>query len=141
MAYSVQIMHLARQELARRKEDNQSQYNQRIQQAYAQVPRLRQIDIELRRTMAQAAQAVFVQGGDAVAAMEQVKKENLALQQERKELEKTHFEPGYLDEKPICDRCGGSGYLGANMCECLRELCRQEQKKELTLLSGGNISR
>lgn len=140
MAYSVQIMHLARQELARRKEDNQSQYNQRIQQAYAQVPRLRQIDMELRRTMAQAAQAVFVQGGDAVAAMEQVKQENLALQQERKALEKTHFEPGYLDEKPICDRCGGSGYLGSAMCRCLHSLCIAEQKRQLQRLFLGQGS-
>ena len=32
---------------------------------------------------------------------------------------------GYLDESPICDNCGGSGYVGTTMCECLRELCRQ----------------
>ncbi len=37
----------------------------------------------------------------------------------------------------MCDRCGGSGYVGSTMCECLRELCRQEQKKELTFLNVG----
>ena len=47
-----------------------------------------------------------------------------------------HFEPGYLDEMPICETCGGSGYLGTSMCECLLELCRQEQKKEVSILSG-----
>ncbi|MBQ8797070.1 MAG: ATP-binding protein [Oscillospiraceae bacterium] len=135
--YSANIMHLARQELARRKEDSQSQYRQRIQEAYAKVPRLRQIDLELRRTMTQAAQAVFTRGGDAVAAMEQVKKENLALQQERKALEEKYFTPGYLEEKPICDRCGGSGYLGTDMCRCLHTLCVAEQKKELSRLCTG----
>ena len=51
-----------------------------------------------------------------------------------------HFPEGYLDEKPICDRCGGTGYVGSAMCDCLKELCRQEQKKELTLLHVGNES-
>ena len=137
MPYSAHIMHLARQELARRKEDNQSQYRQRILEAYEKVPRLREIDLELRRTMTQAAQAVFTRGGDAVAAMEQVKKENLALQQERKALEEKYFTPGYLEEKPICDRCGGSGYLGIDMCRCLHSLCVAEQKKELSRLCTG----
>jgi len=27
--------------------------------------------------------------------------------------------------------------VGSNMCECLRELCRQEQKREVSILSGG----
>lgn len=137
MSYNANIMRLARQELARRKEDNQSQYRQRIQEAYAKVPRLRGIDLELRRTMTQAAQAVFASGGDAVAAMEQVKKENLTLQQERKALEEKYFTPGYLEEKPICDRCGGSGYLGSDMCRCLHSLCVAEQKKELSRLCTG----
>ena len=35
--------------------------------------------------------------------------------------------PGYLDEKPICESCGGNGYIGTTMCKCLKELCRQEQ--------------
>ena len=138
MAYSAQIMHLARQELARRKEDNQSQYNQRIREAYAKVPRLKQIDLELRMTMAQAAQATFATGADPVAAFEQAKQANLALQQERKALEETYFTPGYLEEKPICDRCGGSGYIGANMCRCLHSLCITEQKKELHRLCTGH---
>ena len=47
-----------------------------------------------------------------------------------------NFEEGFLDDSPICSVCGGSGYVGTTMCECLRELCRQEQKKEVSILSG-----
>ena len=137
MSYSAHIVRFARQELARRKEDSQSQYRQRVQEAYSKVPRLREIDLELRRTMTQAAQAVFTQGGDPVAAMEQVKKENLALQRERKDLAEKYFTPGYLEEKPICAHCGGSGYLGSNMCRCLHALCIAEQKRELKRLCNG----
>ena len=137
MAYSAEVVKRARARLAQAKADRESENNLHLHQAYSQVPRLRQIDLQLRKTMALAAQAVFTQGGDAQAAMEEVKQANLALQQERAELVALYFEEGFLDESPICDRCGGSGYIGSTMCECLQELCRQEQKKELTLLTGG----
>ena len=55
-------------------------------------------------------------------------------------LAETCFEPGYLDDSPLCHICGGTGYVGSNMCECLRELCRQEQKKEVSILSGSTDS-
>jgi len=48
-----------------------------------------------------------------------------------------NFAPGYLDERPICPHCGGSGYVGSRVCVCLQELCRQEQKKELARLTTG----
>ena len=79
----------------------------------------------------------MARGGSFGDAMEQARDRNLALQQERKHLAALYFEEGYLDDSPICDICGGSGYVGSNMCECLRELCRQEQKKELTFLNVG----
>lgn len=137
MAYSNEIVRKARERLAQAKADRESENNQHLAMAYEKVPRLREIDSQLRRTMAQAAQTAFTQGIDVQAAMEQIKQKNLALQQERAALAAIHFEEGFLDDSPICDRCGGSGYIGSTMCECLQELCRQEQKKELTLLSGG----
>ena len=55
---------------------------------------------------------------------------------ERAALAAANFEEGFLDDSPICDKCGGSGYVGSTMCECLSELCRQEQKKEISVLSN-----
>ena len=140
MAYSKEVVQRARARLAQAKEDRESENRQHLAEAYDRVPRLRQIDILLRRTMAMAAQAVFASGGDVQAAMAEAKAQNQALQQERAWLIDANFEEGFLDETPICDRCGGTGYMGSTMCECLAELCRQEQKKELSLLSGGKES-
>ena len=137
MAYSAEVIARARARLAQAKEDRESENRQHLAEAYEIVPRIKEIDIQLRRTMALAAQAAFTSGTDAREALEQVKQKNLSLQQEREYLVQEYFEEGYLDDSPICSRCGGSGYLGSNMCECLAELCRQEQKKELNLLSGG----
>ena len=138
MAYSKEVVRRARQRLADAKADRELENRIHLQQAYAQVPRLQQIDTMLRRSMALAAQAVFAQGGDAKLAMEEVRQANLALQQERKQLAEQYFEEGYLDDSPICSLCGGSGYIGSTMCTCLTELCRQEQQKELSLLASGD---
>lgn len=140
MAYSAQVMARARARLAEAREDRESENRQHLAEAYAQVPRIREIDMLLRKTMAVTARLAFASGADAREAMEQVKEQNLSLQREREYLIRENFEEGFLDESPICDHCGGLGYVGSNMCECLRELCRQEQRKELTLLSGGKES-
>ena len=137
MGYSAQVIARARQKLAQQKADKESQNRQALQRAYEAVPRLRQIDIQLRSTMAQAAQAVFADGGDIRAAMDAVKQKNLELQRERKELIQANFAPGYLDETTICATCGGSGYIGSSMCACLKNLCLQEQKQELLQLTEG----
>ena len=138
MAYSAEVIARARARLAQAKEDRESENRQHLAEAYQRVPRIREIDMQLRRTMAQAAQAVFASGDPN--ALEQVKQQNLTLQREREALAREYFEEGFLDDSPICDRCGGSGYLGSAMCECLTELCRQEQKKEISVLSGGKES-
>ena len=136
MAYSAEVVRRARVRLAQAKEDRESENRQHLADAYAKDPRIKEIDLELRRTMAKAAQAAFLQGSDGRDLLEQVRQNNLELQQERAILAMEHFEPGYLDETPICESCGGSGYIGTSMCECLLELCRQEQKREVSILSG-----
>ena len=136
MAYSNEIVRKAQQRLAQQKADRESVILQRMHEAYAKVPRIREIDMLLRSSITQAAQVAFTQGGDARAEMEKVKAQNLLLQKERKELAEANFPAGYLDETPICPTCGGSGYIGSTMCTCLQELCRQEQIKQISVLAS-----
>ena len=140
MAYSAEVVRRARERLAQAKEDRESENRQHLAEGYARVPRIREIDIQLRQTMARAAQAAFRQGSDGRAEMEAIRAENLSLQRERARLVSEHFEVGFLDDSPICLNCGGSGYVGSSMCECLQELCRQEQKKEVSILAGSRES-
>ena len=139
MGYSVEVIRRARERLAQARSERERENREQLQIAYRQQPRLKEIDRLLRMTMAKAACSVF-SGGDAQSLMEQAKQENLALQRERKQIIESCFEPGFLEEKSICPTCSGMGYVGSNMCSCLAELCRQEQKKELTFLSAGKES-
>ena len=137
MGYSAEVMQRARARLAAAKADRESENRQHLEEAYTKLPRLREIDRQLRLTMAMAAQAVFSKGGDVNEALEEARKQNLALQKEREVLIRMYFEEGYLDDSPICDRCGGSGYVGAAMCRCLATLCLEEQRRELAELTTG----
>ncbi len=135
VAYSSDVVRRAQQRLAEMKSERESQQWRRLNQAYTQVPRIKEIDLLLRRNMSVAAQSVF--SGSAQSVMEEVKAQSLALQKERDELIRANFQPGYIDESPICAKCGGAGYIGSTMCSCLGDLCRQEQLRELSLLNCG----
>lgn len=137
MPYSVEVTRRAQQRLAQQKADQESKYNHRLFEAYEKLPRLKELDMALRKSVVLAAQAAFTKGQDVTQVMQQVKQANLAMQEERKALLEANFAPGWLDDSPICPHCGGSGYIGAVMCSCLKELCRQEQKQELLQLTSG----
>lgn len=137
MAYSDAIVQRALCRLQSEKEQNEQSSRARIAAIYEKEPRLAEIERELRKTAAHVLAVTFRTQGDPVSAMQQLKKENLALQQERDWILQTEgLEPDDLTVQPICPKCGGTGYVGAAMCECLKELCRQEQKKELAALLG-----
>ena len=137
MGYSAQVIARAQQRLAQQKADKESRYRGALAQAYDRVPRIREIDMQLRSTMTLAARTAFEKGIDAREAMAKVKEVNLALQAERQQLIAENFPENFLDETPICDLCGGNGYIGSNMCRCLGKLCVEEQRKEITLLTTG----
>ena len=77
MNYSKEVLSRARAILAQKKADRESENAARLQAAYARLPRLKEIDMALVRTMAQAAQTAFLQGADGKAALEQVRQTNL----------------------------------------------------------------
>ena len=131
MAYSGEVLRRARLRLEQAKADREAENQQHKRLAYEKVPRLAEIDRELRLSMAQVARTVFQQGLDPQGEFDRIRRENQALQREREWLIEDNFEEGYLDDTPICTICGGSGYVGSRMCECLRELCRQEQRRDL----------
>ena len=136
MGYSNEVIQRAWRQLESSNSQARSENHRRLTEAYARVPRLKQIDSLLRRSMVLAARAAFAKGEEAQQIMEEAKNANLALQQERRELVEANFTAGWLDDG-ICPSCGGNGYIGSAMCSCLDAICKQEQKKEVSLLSCG----
>ena len=128
MAYSSEVVSRAQKRLAKLKSDRESLQWHRLLEAYDRVPRIREIDQQLRKNMSAVALSAF--NKDYI-------EQGMALQQERQQLINANFPRGYIDEGPMCPHCSDNGYLGSTMCSCLAELCRREQQAELSLLSCG----
>ena len=135
MAYTNTVLNRARARLSQENERKRGEYEEHLARAYALRPQLREIDRQLRGTGARLASLIFQREGDPQAELAKLRAENRALQDRRQWiLDEAELPEGYLDDSPVCSLCGGSGYGGSRMCECLRELCRQEQKRELAAL-------
>ncbi len=142
MAYTNTVLQRARARYEQAKAERAKQYEAHLRQAYREHPRLEEIDRELKLTMVNLMANALRQGEDIQIALEEIKDLNLSLQQEREWIiEAAEYEEGFLDDSPLCTRCNGTGYCGSSMCSCLSELCRQEQKKELTSLIGSGTER
>ena len=132
MAYSKEVLHRAEARLEQARRQNELDCERRISAIYEKLPRLAEIDRELRKTSAKVYAAAFRESESPEQAMQKLKEENLSLQRERDWiLESENIDPEDLEREPVCRLCSGSGWRGAVMCECLQELCRQEQKKVL----------
>ena len=102
---------------------------------YTKLPRVAAIDRELRRTITQIIAASLRDGSDPVPAIGVIRDKNLSLQAEKAALLTEHGYPAdALDDKPACPKCSDTGWVGANMCACLKALCTEEQIRELSKL-------
>lgn len=87
---------------------------------YEEIPQLREFDAQLAATSTKIMAAV-TSGGDVKAKIEELRKENMDIRQKRGALLVAHGYPAdYTDIKHSCDKCNDSGYVGINMCQCMK---------------------
>ena len=135
MGYDANVLRRATQRLEQGRRERRERVENLRRDAYARQPKLERLDRQLQQTMAQLVAAALRQGGDPARAVREVRERNLAIQQERAVLLGALGLPeDALDDKPACPLCGDTGWQGAKMCRCLRELCAREQIAELSKL-------
>ena len=133
MAYDGKIMRRALQRFEEDRTQRENRLEERRQNIFRRQPRLRQIDSELRSTMSRIIARALRQGTDPRPAVEQLREENLGLQEEKRVLLAGMGLPeDALDAKPACALCGDTGYRGGAVCRCLKQYYAQEQQKELS---------
>lgn len=142
MGYSASVLHSAQARLAARRASREAAQQAQRAEIFQKLPRAREIDGQLRQTIAQVIAAALRDGGDPSASVEQVRRRNLALQEELSALLTANGYPAdALEDKPLCAKCGDAGWVGTRMCDCLKVLCAQEQIRELSgLLDLGEQS-
>ena len=142
MAYDGKVMREALQRFEEDKQRRASQAAARRQRIYREVPRLEEIEQQLRGTMGRIMAQALRRGEDPVPAIQRLRAENLSLQQERAQLLTAHGYPAdALVDKPRCVLCGDTGYCGGRICACLQKYYAQEQIRSLSsLLDVGSQS-
>ena len=133
MSYEPNILRRATQRLRSRSEQHAREVYALRTRLTRENPRLGQLDAALRGTMSEVAELILSDAADKETKLEEIKNRNLALQAEREELlDALGYGPAALDDGPVCPNCRDTGWVGADMCPCLRALCAKEQVKELS---------
>ena len=142
MAYDGKVMSAALQRFEEDKQRRASQAAARRLRIYREIPRLEEIERELRGTMSRILSEALQHGEDPAPALARIRAENALLQQERAQLLTAHgYAADALEDKPRCVLCGDTGYCGGKMCACLQKFYAQEQIKNLSsLLDVGSQS-
>ena len=136
MAYDAKIMTAALRRFQMDCNKRRAQQEKLTSEVYRRVPRVEQIDQELRGTAAKLIQTAFETDANLESAMANLERDSLDLQRERAEL---LVGAGYaydcLDGAPECPQCGDSGYLSdGTPCRCLQKYYTQEQNRRLSKL-------
>ncbi|MCD8143954.1 MAG: ATP-binding protein [Oscillospiraceae bacterium] len=135
MGYDSNVIQAASRQLEERRSRRETEFAARQAEIYAKIPRTAAIDRQLRATISAAAAAALRKGTDPAAAIAALKEENLSLQREREQLlRQAGYAPDALVDQPVCPLCRDTGWRGAEMCACLRELCAREQIHQLSSL-------
>jgi len=135
MAYDGKLMRQALSRFEEDKERRAAAFEARKERLFRQIPRLEEIDRELRGTMSGIIASALSRGTDPMPAIRVIRDKNLDLQRERREILQAYgYSADELEEKPLCILCGDSGYRGGEVCRCLQEYYSREQIGELSQL-------
>lgn len=139
MGYEKEVLSRARARYAQAVEEHKQAQNRRREEIYERLPEVKELDVQIRQTMADVMAQAFRHGEDPAQAVAESRRKNLRFQQRRREL---LHQAGLSEprEGPMCRQCSDTGYVGEKMCACLEALCQEEQRKELTSLLSQNVT-
>ena len=141
MGYDREVLQRARRNYAEAVEAHRAQRLTQRLEICEELPEAAELEQKLRATMAEVIAQSLRRGEDPTEAIDAIHRRNRSLQEElRYLLEENGYDADALEDTPMCPICRDSGYVGENMCTCLAEYCRSEQKKELTSLLSTNAT-
>jgi len=133
MALDGKLLARAKAALHEKRRQNESNHERRLERAYAQMPRIRALDAEIRTTMSDIVRAALDTGSGK--RLEDIRLRNLELQElRRSELIRAGYSEKYLDDEYMCQECHDTGYIRTEICGCLMELYKIEQRESLSNL-------
>lgn len=136
MGYPKHIFKRANEELARRREAARMLGAHRSAEIAERIPEIAQIQRDMAESAMAVTRLITTSSDDLSQQIDALKNKSLALQRQRAELLTAAGYPAdYLAEQAACEKCGGGGYIGADICDCFRELLKREAYTELSGMS------
>ncbi|MBR2521410.1 MAG: ATP-binding protein [Oscillospiraceae bacterium] len=132
MSFDARILAEAFEQKAAERSLRETELDRMRARVFREIPVLAKNEIRMRQTAAEAALAALSGGAGAEARISALREENLALQSAEAKLLSGHgYPPDALHEKPGCRLCSDTGYDGAKVCGCVREIYARLQTREL----------
>lgn len=136
MGYPKQVYQRAGEELLRRREDARRLTESRAAEIAQKLPEITRLQREMAATAVSVTKLIMAADGDMSSKIWELREKNLGLQKRRSEiLVAAGYPADYLAEQKSCDKCGGCGYAGPQMCECFLNLLKKEAYSELSSVS------
>lgn len=131
MGYGKDVYQAVMEKLNLQRVAAEQESHRRRDDFYAACPRAAEIERMLSHTAVQAAKAVLGSGNSG-KILAKLKENNLALQEERRQLLASAGLPeDYLQPHYQCPKCEDTGYIDGRMCSCLKEFLRKEAYRRL----------
>ena len=128
----------ARRELENRRSRARVIQGQRVEEISRKVPQVIDVRKELSLTAVRLSKMILEHKTDIAQGIEQLKRQNLALQQMEKELLRQNGYPeDYLELHYTCPYCQDTGFAGNEVCSCFKQLEKQFRLRELN--AGSNM--
>ena len=120
MGYQKDNFKRIREEYATKALEAQNAADARRAELYAAIPAVRELDERLSAFGLRILHAA-IRGGDTDGAIAELQTENERILAARGELLRANGYPAdYTEPRYACDRCKDSGYVGIQMCACMR---------------------
>lgn len=127
MGYSAEVVKTVRENFEKKRADAENLSVLHLGEVALKCPDILQINKALSQTGLSIFEAALKGTEGLEGRIERIKKENLALSEAKRQLLRQNgFAEDYLDIKYSCDKCNDTGYVGINMCSCMKKALVKE---------------
>lgn len=135
MSYSQEVYSRAAEMLERRRERANLEAQDRFDEISERLPELDNIQRKLAQIGLNISK-VFLYSSDKQADIEQLMKESLELQEQKKALLiKNGYSDTALDVQFTCSACKDTGFIGSRRCKCHNELLKDIERSSLAKIA------
>lgn len=135
MSYSQDVYNRAIQILERRREQANTEAQERFDEIIEKLPELEKIQRELARIGLNISK-VFLYSSDKRADINQLMQESLSLQEQKKDiLSKNGYSENALDVQYSCPVCNDTGFIKNRRCKCHTELLKDIERSRIAKIA------